>query len=645
MKNMIKQKMAEVSKLDDDSGEPQRVEEGISVYLRIRPTKRPSKFYSVVEGKRMQWEIPLEEVPNSEFINNTRTKFAFKFDHVLPMDISQEQVFERVGKKVVSNALDGFNSTVFAYGQTGSGKTYTLTGGAERYEDRGIIPRALTMIFQEFRERSDMKWTAHVSYMEIYNEQGYDLLDPSHDTKNVTDLPRVKMLEDEHGNFHLKNLSMHRTNSEEEALNLLFLGDTNRAISETAMNQASSRSHCMFTVFFEGRRVGSDRVLRSKLNMVDLAGSERCHKTKSDGQTLREAQYINTSLFFLEMVIVALNEKSREHIPYRNSMMTTVLRDSLGGNCKTVMIATVSAEREQTDEAISTCRFAQRVALVKNDAMINEETDPLVTIARLKAEVSSLRAQIGFLQSKNGEDEALTNTERTELQSACDQYLSSPDANEELAVAPLTLNRIRECFTIFKQYFLEARKNASNGNSNSNAAQSCQTSDVEKMLKERDNEIAILVNIVRQAKAAGFNPGTNAGESKKNAAQILPTTQPSPKKMIQEPPSRALTQVGGVPIDISHDDRLRDDPRLAYSYFRERCSSNQALEDNKALLKEKYSQAKTLGERVNQSRQSIAYLKTSIEQLRRERAIEGLHETQLPDAVPSEEEAKKKTSN
>ena len=129
---------------------------------------------------------------------------------------------------------------------------------------------------------------------------------------------QVKMMEDEHGNFHLRNLSMHRANNEEDALNLLFVGDTNRAISETAMNQASSRSHCLFTVFIEGKIAGSDRVLRSKLHMVDLAGSERVHKTKSDGQTLREAQYINTSLFYLEMVIVALNEKTkkgREHIP------------------------------------------------------------------------------------------------------------------------------------------------------------------------------------------------------------------------------------------------------------------------------------------------------------------------------------------
>mgnify|MGYP005682433961 FL=1 len=225
---------------------------------------------------------------------------------------------------------------------------------------------------------------------------------------------------------------MHRATSEEEALNLLFLGDTNRAISETAMNQASSRSHCLFTVFLECRGAGgSDKVRRSKLHLVDLAGSERVHKTKSDGITLNEAKYINTSLFYLEMVIVALNEKNkkaRDHIPYRNSMMTSVLRDSLGGNCRTVMIATCSAEKPQTEESISTCRFAQRVALVKNDAVLNEETDPSVTIARLKSEVSTLRAEIASLRA------------RLEGQGRGDELADGRDPDHRLAAA---LGRIR----------------------------------------------------------------------------------------------------------------------------------------------------------------------------------------------------------
>ena len=581
--------------------------EGIVVFLRIRPTKRPSKFYDIAEGKLLEWQVPLEKEETD--INNTRTNFKFRFHSILPTDIAQAQVFERVGESAVASALQGFNSTIFAYGQTGSGKTFTMTGGAERYEDRGLIPRSLSYIYQKFKENDGASYSARISYMEIYNEQGYDLLDAQDSQKT---LPRVKMMEDERGNFHLKNLSSHVANTEEEALNLLFLGDTNRAISETAMNQASSRSHCIFTVFIEARK--GDRVVRSKLNMVDLAGSERVHKTKSDGQTLREAQYINTSLFYLEMVIVALSEKARTHIPYRNSMMTTVLRDSLGGNCKTVMIATVSAEKEQTDESISTCRFAQRVALVKNEAVVNEEVDPFVAIARLKRQVETLKAEIDFLKNTNGDDnETLTDVEVADLASNCELYLAADDDAEDLKIVPFTLTRVRRCFAILKSYYQQKK-----GLDDDSSA-------LKQALKEKDNEIAILVNMVRKG---GALPVAKKQSSKEIEVKLQPPRQQA---------------IAGVSCHVADAD-IRDDPQKAYAYFRERASANKALEENKLLLKDKYAKAKEVGERVNESRRSISYLKTSIEQIRRERAIEGLHESQTDDAVPSSEETQKKNA-
>ena len=196
------------------------------------------------------------------------------------------------------------------------------------------------MIMDECSKRKNVTYSYYISYLELYNESGFDLLAAEHtEVSKLEDMPKVIMREDEDGNLNFKNLSVNPVANEEEALNLLFLGDTNRAIGETEMNQASSRSHCIFTILLECRKQGSDSVIRSKLNLVDLAGSERVHKTTSTGQVLREAQYINTSLFFLEMVIIALHEKEKKgkektHIPYRNSMMTSVLRDSLGGNCK-----------------------------------------------------------------------------------------------------------------------------------------------------------------------------------------------------------------------------------------------------------------------------------------------------------------------
>lgn len=234
-------------------------EANIQTFLRIRPSKKASGYFSIRENDNNSstavLDVTLPEHFKSDYVNNSQLRHNFQFNGILDMSITQDEVFQRVGLAAVQNALDGFNSTIFAYGQTGSGKTYTLTGDPERYQDRGLIPRSISLLFNTLRKRTDIQMKVYVSYLEIYQGDGYDLLDPSHDTKSLEDLPRVRMLEDDHGNFHLKNLSMHPAETEEEALNLLFLGDTNRAIAETPMNMASSRSHCIFTLSLEVRQV------------------------------------------------------------------------------------------------------------------------------------------------------------------------------------------------------------------------------------------------------------------------------------------------------------------------------------------------------------------------------------------------------
>eukprot|EP00606_Chrysophyceae_sp_TOSAG23-5_P001197 GSChrysophyteH2.ASY1.ANO1.1382.1 assembled CDS len=207
-----------------------QAEANIQTFLRIRPSKKPSGYVEDVDGQSIKFNLPDQREDHGGHVNNTKLKHSFHFNGTVPMSATQEDVFKKVGSPAVQNALDGFNSTIFAYGQTGSGKTFTLTGGPEKYVDRGIIPRSISMIYNQFRTRSDMQFKAYVSYLELYNETGYDLLDPSHETKALEDLPKVTMLEDEHGNFHLKNLSMHPAESEEDALNLLFMGDTNRCV-------------------------------------------------------------------------------------------------------------------------------------------------------------------------------------------------------------------------------------------------------------------------------------------------------------------------------------------------------------------------------------------------------------------------------
>eukprot|EP01035_Chromulina_nebulosa_P018171 gene18171-23829_t len=236
----------------------------IQTFLRIRPSKSPSGFFRIddIHQSSLHFNLPENYKPATDYVNNTKLHHSFHFHGIIPMTSTQDDVFKRVGADAVRNALEGYNSTIFAYGQTGSGKTYTLTGEGEKYVNRGIIPRSLTMLFNEIKQGSDNQFKFYISYMEIYNEKGYDLLTSSNEVNPAVGLdnqPKVTMLEDEFGNFHLKNLSLHPVDSEEEALDLLYLGDTNRAVAETPMNLASSRSHCIFTISIEARKSDSEK--------------------------------------------------------------------------------------------------------------------------------------------------------------------------------------------------------------------------------------------------------------------------------------------------------------------------------------------------------------------------------------------------
>uniref|UniRef100_A0A8C8A2Y9 Kinesin family member 6 n=1 Tax=Oryzias sinensis TaxID=183150 RepID=A0A8C8A2Y9_9TELE len=382
------------------------------------------------------------------FVNNKRESYKFRFKKVFDQHAKQEDIFENIARPVADSVLAGFNGAIFAYGQTGSGKTFTITGGAERYADRGIIPRTLSYLFERFSQDSSTVYTMHISYLEIYNELGYDLLDPRHEASRLEDLPKVLIMEDADQNIHLRNLSLQQAANEEEALNLLFLGDTNRMIAETPLNQASTRSHCIFTVHLCRREPGSATLQRSKLHLVDLAGSDRVSKTGLNGVLLTEAKYINLSLHFLEQVILALSERSRSHIPYRNSMLTSVLRDSLGGNCMTTMIATLAVDKRNLDESISTCRFAQRVALIKNEAILNEELDPVLLIAHLKEEILTLKKQLATMMGEQ-KDEQLTADEMLKLEELIEAFLNDPDPDGTLSLGP-AMRKVQHSFSYFK---------------------------------------------------------------------------------------------------------------------------------------------------------------------------------------------------
>ncbi|CAK7309494.1 Kinesin-like protein KIF6 [Vulpes lagopus] len=502
------------------------VKQTIQIFARVKPTVRKQQqgIYSIDEDEKLtpNLEIILPRDLADGFVNNKRESYKFngswewlmgslrhhqqidiitvilrstaalRFQKIFDQGASQETIFENIAKPVAESA--GYNGTIFAYGQTGSGKTFTITGGAERYSDRGIIPRTLSYIFEQLQKDSSTIHTTHISYLEIYNECGYDLLDPRHEASSLEDLPKVTILEDPDQNIHLKNLSLHQAATEEEALNLLFLGDTNRMIAETPMNQASTRSHCIFTIHLSSKEPGSATVRHAKLHLVDLAGSERVAKTGVGGQLLTEAKYINLSLHYLEQVIIALSEKHRAHIPYRNSMMTSVLRDSLGGNCMTTMIATLSLEKRNIDESISTCRFAQRVALIKNEAVLNEEIDPRLMIIRLQKEIQELKDELAIFTGEQ-RTEALTDAELLQLEKLITSFLDDQDPESRLEVGT-DMRKIHHCFHHLKKLLNDKKIHGKSTVSCEIKDQDCQEPLKEEeykklrdILQQRDNEI------------------------------------------------------------------------------------------------------------------------------------------------------------
>jgi len=640
----------------------------IEIYLRLKPAGRGEDVSHVSvdpEEGVVSMNVPGDRGPREDggyVLNNTKNQYKYAFNGIFGMEAKQEEVFERVGSKIVRGALEGINGTLFAYGQTGSGKTFTITGGAERYADRGIIPRALQLIFQEVKKRSDAHYQVHISYLELYNERGYDLLDPDHETRDLEDLPRVLLQEDDAGRIALKGLNRHLAGSEEEALNLLFLGDTNRMIAETPMNMASSRSHCVFTVYFESRRAGENTVRRSKLNLVDLAGSERVKKTNADGKVLHEAKYINSSLHFLELVIGALREQGtkagRSHIPYRNSMITQVLRDSLGGNCKTAMVATVSPERGQFEEGLSTCRFAQRVAQVSNVVMVNEEVDPSILIKRLKGEVRDLKAELRMARGEEEERGPLTSDELKRLDQTVEAYVHETSPDETLHVGSAMM-WIQAAFASLKRMVLAggvpARGGAVAGAGGTVPGKLApvaavdddaheQVAKLKLQIQQRDNEINILVSMLKKKGGAkGALEGVTPAPVPALAA-TAPHALHTPVGESTPPPQRdsgtagvtgrgdaaALatppTALGKVPSLAPTPSPLEDTAMLQsrnhlFEVFRKSYRKNEIIEENKAELKRKYTEAKAVGELVSAARDEINKIKVAMEHRRKQLAV------------------------
>ncbi|XP_064634269.1 osmotic avoidance abnormal protein 3-like isoform X2 [Lineus longissimus] len=320
----------------------------------------------------------------------------FTFDGAYSIDSTTETIYADIAYPLVEGVTEGYNGTIFAYGQTGCGKSFTMQGIHDPKTQRGIIPRAFEHIFETISVTEDTKFLVHAAYLEIYNEDVRDLLGKDVKTK-------LELKEHPERGVYVQGLSKHTVNSVRECDNLMERGWKNRSTGATLMNADSSRSHSIFTINLEMCRAdetGEEHIRAGKLNLVDLAGSERQSKTGATGDRLKEATKINLSLSALGNVISALVDGKSKHIPYRDSKLTRLLQDSLGGNTKTLMAACLSPADNNYDETLSTLRYANRAKNIKNKPKINE--DPKDALLReYQEEIERLKA---MLLGKNGLD-------------------------------------------------------------------------------------------------------------------------------------------------------------------------------------------------------------------------------------------------
>ncbi|XP_038677298.1 kinesin-like protein KIF1B isoform X20 [Scyliorhinus canicula] len=369
----------------------------VKVAVRVRP------FNSRETGKDSKCIIQMQGSSTS-IINPRNPKESpksFSFDysywsHTSPEDpdfASQSQVYNDIGKEMLQHSFEGYNVCIFAYGQTGAGKSYTMMGKQDK-DHEGIIPQLCEDLFEKINDNnnSDMSYSVEVSYMEIYCERVRDLLNPK--TKGNLRVREHPLL-----GPYVEDLSKLAVTSYTDIADLMDAGNKARTVAATNMNETSSRSHAVFTIVFTQKRhdVETDLCTEkvSKISLVDLAGSERADSTGAKGTRLKEGANINKSLTTLGKVISALAEVSKkkkksDFIPYRDSVLTWLLRENLGGNSRTAMVAALSPADINYDETLSTLRYADRAKQIKCNAVINEDPNAKL-IRELKDEVTRLK--------------------------------------------------------------------------------------------------------------------------------------------------------------------------------------------------------------------------------------------------------------
>ncbi|XP_058273410.1 kinesin-like protein KIF21A isoform X2 [Hemibagrus wyckioides] len=390
-------------------------ESSVRVALRIRPQLAKEK----IEGCHICTFV----TPGEPQVILGKDK-AFTYDYVFDMDSQQDAIYSNCTEKLIEGCFEGYNATIFAYGQTGSGKTYTMGTGFDvniSEDEQGIIPRAVNHLFRGIEERKQAameqgrpvpEFKINAQFLELYNEEVLDLFDTTRDVEARKQKSNIKIHEDANGGIYTVGVTTRTVSTEAEMMQCLKLGALSRTTASTQMNVQSSRSHAIFTIHLCQVRVcassnnnetdnrlanGSSEMnefetLTAKFHFVDLAGSERLKRTGATGDRAKEGISINCGLLALGNVISALGDKSKRstHVPYRDSKLTRLLQDSLGGNSQTVMIACISPSDRDFMETLNTLKYANRARNIKNKVVVNQD--------RASQQISALRTEIARLQ-------------------------------------------------------------------------------------------------------------------------------------------------------------------------------------------------------------------------------------------------------
>lgn len=591
------------------------VKSAVKVVVRTRPTASfASKNLTIdLDQKSIEAFIPKDNTQG--LINNQQEHWKFQFDEILH-NSSQEDVYDVCGREVAHSVVEGYNGTILTYGQTGAGKTYTMLGAQGAYKFRGVVPRAISQVFHEVQSKPEISFVIRVSYAEIYNELIYDLLSqtpPSEQTGSIM------IQDDPKYGITLRGLSQVMVNTEEEALNQLFEGETNRTIAEHLLNKTSTRSHCVYTINLESRsRVeSSEKVTISKLNLVDLAGSERTKKTGSEGLTLTEANYINKSLSYLEQVVIALSERGREHVPYRQSKLTYMLKDSIGGNSKTLMIANIWPEPAHMEETISTLRFATRMMRVANEATINVELDPAQLIERYKREIRDLKQELAMHDTLANRGrivyEPYTPEQQYNMQQLAETYFDGDSDEIEFD----SLRQVKELFSQMRNIYRRALSRLGAADFKVRADKAVDRSGSshpkeQKHIEENDEGLGEEENF------GGFGLGrANPTAKPTDTSALEPRTHflqeeeegPNSSISLEESKKRSAGSQRKQPIDKNQ----------AFMEFKnvDGRDIDLALSQNREDHKEKKTKLKHLSARINKTKSEIDDYKNKVDELRK----------------------------